>query len=211
MPERTLAATRQNLLATTRRLARVTRGAGLLRRKREALVGELFRLARPAAALRRSIGERAEAAWPLLLDALGEEGATGLRAIGWPSRPITAEIRSGQVWGIAVAEILNRSIVQRTLAARGTPPAAVGAAAVGAATAFEALTEALLDAADREALLRRLGEALARTSRQVNTLERRVGPALGLQQAGIRRILDEREREEHIRLERLRRRLSGQG
>lgn len=61
----------------------------------------------------------------------------------------------------------------------------------------------LLDAANREALLRRLGDALARTSRQVNTLERRVGPALQSGLTAIRRTLDEREREEHLRLERL--------
>ena len=82
------AATRQNLLATTRRLERVVRGTGLLRRKREALVTELFRLARPAAELRRTIAERAEAAWPALLDALGEEGESGLRALGWPARMV---------------------------------------------------------------------------------------------------------------------------
>ena len=48
--------TRQNLLALERRLARVGKGTVLLRRKREALVAELFRLARPAVAARASIG-----------------------------------------------------------------------------------------------------------------------------------------------------------
>jgi len=202
------AATRQNLLATSRRLERVTRGVGLLRRKREALVAELFRLARPAAELRRSIGERAATAWPALIGVFGAEGFLGARSIGWPPRDLEVEIRAGQVWGIAVGEILGRSTVRRTLAARGTPPGAVTASLIGAATEFEALTEVLLDAADREALLRRLGEALAQTSRQVNTLERRIAPHLGAEQASIRRTLDEREREEHVRLERLRNRLA---
>lgn len=201
--DRAPVATRQNLLGTARRLGQVTRGMGLLRRKREALVTELFRLARPAAMLRRTIAERADAAWPALIDALGVEGQAGLRALGWPGRELEAEVRAGQVWGIAVAEILNRSTVRRTLAARGTPPGAATAAAIHAAGAFEELTEALLDAAGREALLRRLGEALARTSRQVNTLERRIGPTLRTHITSIRRTLDEREREEHIRLERL--------
>ncbi len=201
--ERMPAANRQNLLATARRIERVSRGLGLLRRKRETLVGELFKLARPAAALRRTIAERADAAWPCLIDALGEEGSTGLRALAWPLREFEAEIRAGQVWGVAVAEILARSPVRRTLAARGTPPGAVSAAALRAATAFEELLEALLEAANREALLRRLGEAVARTSRQVNTLERRLGPSLAFQHTSIRRTLDEREREEHLRLSRL--------
>ena len=60
----------------------------------------------------------------------------------------------------------------------------------------------LLDAANREALLSHLGEALARTSRQVNTLERRLQPSLEADVGAIRRTLDEREREDHVRLER---------
>ena len=49
------AATRQTLLALRARRSRVERGAALLRRRREALVTELFRLARPAVAARDAI------------------------------------------------------------------------------------------------------------------------------------------------------------
>ena len=55
----------------------------------------------------------------------------------------------------------------------------------------------------REALLHRVGVALSRTSRQVNTLERRLDPSLRAQLTDVRRTLDEREREEHLRLARL--------
>jgi vacuolar-type H+-ATPase subunit D/Vma8 len=44
---------------------------------------------------------------------------------------------------------------------------------------------------------------VSRTSRQVNTLERRVTPGLETNIVRIRRALDEREREEHLRLGRL--------
>jgi H(+)-transporting ATP synthase subunit D len=193
-------ATRQNLLAGIRQLEQVGRGMSLLRRKREALVSELFKLARPAAEHRRTIAERAEAAWPLLLAALASEGYAGIRAFGWPNRELKAAMRSGQVWGIPVAEILERTPVRRTLAARGTPPGPASPAVIRAASAFEDLTEALLDAAGREALLRRLGEALAQTSRQVNTLERRVTPQLLARIAEMQRTLEEREREDRVRL-----------
>ncbi len=205
------APTRQNLLALQRRLGRIAKGTSLLRRKREALVAELFRLARPAASARASIANRAATAYPALVSALARDGADGLQALGWPGRDLKVEIRSGQVWGIAVAEILQRPPVQRTPHARGLPPSAASGATVEATAAFEELTELLLDAANRESLLRRLGDALARTSRQVNTLERRLEPALRANLGTVRRILDEREREEHLRVERLlhsRRRIS---
>jgi len=197
------ALTRQNLLRSRRRLERVTKGVSLLRRKREALVAELFRIARPAADQRVSIADRAAHAYPALLAALAGEGSAGLRVIGWPWRELRVEIRPAQVWGIPIAELLQRPPIQRSLAARGTPPGSTGTAPVTAATEFEQLIEFLLDAANRETLLRRLGEAVSRTSRQVNTLERRVGPDLGDRITRIRRALDAREREEHLRLSRL--------
>ena len=197
------ALTRQNLLRSRRRLERVTKGVSLLRRKREALVAELFRIARPAADQRVSIADRAAHAYPALLAALAGDGSAGLRVIGWPWRELRVEIRPAQVWGIPIAELLQRPPIQRSLAARGTPPGSTGTAPVTAATEFEQLIELLLDAANRETLLRRLGEAVSRTSRQVNTLERRVGPDLGDRITRIRRALDEREREEHLRLSRL--------
>jgi V/A-type H+/Na+-transporting ATPase subunit D len=197
------APTRQNLLALERRLHHVAKGTALLRRKREALVAELFRLARPAVSARASIAACSEKAYPLLLAALSLEGAEGLMSVGRPGREVRVEMRSAQVWGIAVAEILGRPPIRRTPHARGVPPAAVSGATTEATTAFEELTELLLDAANRETLLGHLGEALARTSRQVNTLERRLQPALSADLVAVRRTLDEREREDHVRLERL--------
>ena len=199
------APTRQNLLRSRRRLERVSKGVSLLRRKREALVAELFRIAQPAAEQRVSIADRAARAYPALLAALAGEGSVGLGAIGWPVRELRVEIRPAQVWGIPISELLERPPIQRSLAARGTPPGSTGTAPVTTATEFEVLIELLLDAANRETLLRRLGEAVSRTSRQVNTLERRIGPDLDHRITLIRRALDEREREEHLRLSRLQR------
>lgn len=198
-----LPATRQNLVQTARRLERVRKGTELLRRKREALVSELFRVARPAVHLRSAIAERAASAYPALAAALAQEGYAGLRAIGWPGRALEVETRTAQVWGVQVAEIVARPAIRRTLAARGTPAEAVGPSAASAATEVELLAELLIDAAGREALLRRLGDAVSRTSRQVNMLENRLTPALRANLAAIRRTLDEREREEHLRLRQL--------
>jgi V/A-type H+/Na+-transporting ATPase subunit D len=195
--------TRMNLLRATRRLGQVTRGVGLLRRKREALVTELFKLARPAADARTQIADAGTRAYPLLLAALVTHGRAGLRALAWPSRPLEVEVEGGSLWGIVVSRIAARPVLMRTLAARGTAPGSTGPAAAAAASAFERLADLLLEAAPREMLIRRLGEALAQTSRQVNTLERRLAPTLRTTVTGIRRTLDEREREERLRLKRL--------
>ncbi|MGE0353373.1 MAG: V-type ATP synthase subunit D [Gemmatimonadales bacterium] len=206
-----LAPTRLNLLRGQRRLARLAEGASLLRRKREALVSELFKLARPAVDARAAIAARSATAWPALLRGLAADGVTGLRATAWPGRDVRVDIRAGQVWGIPVSDIIERPVLRRSLAARGTAPAGIGPAGLGAAQEFEALADLLLDAAPREMLLQRLGQALSQTSRQVNTLERRVAPSLTAQVARVRAALEEREREEHSRLRHVKRRRSDEG
>ncbi|MGO9830079.1 MAG: V-type ATP synthase subunit D [Myxococcaceae bacterium] len=194
-----LSATRVGLLRAQQRLQRLKRGTALLRRKREALVGELFRIARSAADSRMEIAGQARKAWPALLRALSAEGGVGLRALGWPARDVRVQVRTGQVWGVAVSDVVEAPRFARTVAARGIAPGP-SPTAVEAASAFEKLADLLVGAAPREMLLRRLGEALAQTSRQVNSLEHHLTPELQRQLLAVRRTLDEREREEHVRL-----------
>lgn len=200
---RRVPATRVELLRSRSRLVRLGRGAALLRRKREALVAELFRLARPASDARVRIEAAARDAYVSLIPALADHGRAGLEVFGWPGRDYPVELGQGVVWGVPVTQILSRPPVVRTLAARGAPPTGSGPSAVRAAERFELLVEDLLEAAPQEILLRRIGEALARTSRQVNTLERRLAPEMQGAISRIQQVLDEREREERIRLGRL--------
>jgi H(+)-transporting ATP synthase subunit D len=203
MSAASLAPTRLNLVRAVRRLERLSRGAAVLRRKREALVTELFRLARPAADARQQIAAAAQRAYPLLAGALALQGQAGVRAIAWPGREVSVDMEAGSVWGVVVSRIESLPAIARTLDARGTAPGGTGPVAVQAAAEFEKLTQLLLDAAPREMLLRRLGQALAQTSRQVHSLEHRLSPRLRGDIARVRQVLDEREREERLRLQTL--------
>lgn len=198
--------TRAELLRSRRLLARVNSGASLLRRKREALVRELVPLAMPAVRARRAIAEAADAAYRAELEALAIHEAAGLRATGWPPRELSVDIDVSRVWGVAVPHLGPLPSMERGLGARATDPGTTGPALFETANRFEALTARLLDAASREVHLRALGDALARTSRQLHTLEHRVAPRLHERIDNVSRALDEREREEHTRLRQLLRR-----
>jgi len=198
-----IALTRLNLLRAVRRLIRIEKGVELLRRKREALVTAFFQAARPAADARAVIADRARSAYPALLRAIALHGNSGLRAMGWPPRDIAVDISPAEIWGIPVSELVASPVLQRTVGARATAPGLTGPTAAEAATEFEVLAGLLLEAAPRELVLRRLGEALALTSRQVNTLEQRLLPQVRSQITFTRRALEEREREEYLRLRRL--------
>lgn len=203
--------TRSNLVRARRRLDRVEKGKSLLMRKRRALVRELFRLAPPALDAREEVAAQAEKAYPALLESLGSRGHDDLRATGWPSRRLEVELRTAEVWGIGSAEITRRPRVRRTPGERETSPSASGPAATVAAYEFESLVELLLDAASREILIRRLADALSRTTRQLNTLDQRLVPDLQEQIASTERVLEEREREEHTRIKHLLRRRASHG
>lgn len=196
-------ATRSKVLLLRRRLDRVTRGAELLRRKREALVAELFRVARPAIEARAAIATDAQQAYGDLLSALAVHGRDGLEPLGLPERQVPVDVTMRVVWGVEVPDLGDIPPVVRSLALREQAPATPGPAAAEAATAFERLVEHLLESATRELLLERLGDQLARTTRQVNVLEQRLQPRLHAELTAMRRVLEEREREDHLRLRHL--------
>jgi V/A-type H+-transporting ATPase subunit D len=198
-----LAATRSELLRSRRRLERVERGIDLLTRKRRALAAELFRVATPAIEARTRVCAAAARAAPALAATVGIWGEDGVESLGWPARELEVEVGVHEVWGTATGVVQRLTPIRRSLQARGQAPGFTGPAAAAAADEFESLLELLLDAASTELLLRRLADALRRTSRQVNTLERRVAPELSGAVRRVRGLLEEREREDHARLKHL--------
>lgn len=193
-------ATRVALLQLRRQLARVERAAALVRRKREALVAELFRSARPALDLRERVARQATLAYDALLDALALHGSSGVAALGMPARIVEVELRPTTIWGVPLTEVQRSTPIRRTLAARGTAPPLTKSEGVEAADRFEELLELLLETATAEERLRRLGDALARATRQMRILEERLAPSIAQHIAQLRNRLDQEERETQLRL-----------
>jgi H(+)-transporting ATP synthase subunit D len=197
------AATRSNLVKLRRQLQQVQKGAALLRRKRESLVTELFSRAKVAIDTRKDLEAQARTAYRSLLQALSERGEQELLPFGWPTRELKVDLEPLEVWGLHAVELASVPRVTRGLGARAVAPGPGDGPPLTAAVDFERLIESVLEAAPREYLMRRLGHELNRASRLVNTLEQRVAMGLIRDLSGIRRTLEEREREEHLRLKRL--------
>lgn len=200
MSARSVPPTRSGLVRASAQLQRVQKGRELLNRKREALISELFRSARPALQARQQVQDRAHEAYRALLEALAIQGRSALETYAWPTREIDVELEERVVWGIAVPSVASHSPIQRTLTARETAAASVGPAVAQTTTEFERLIELVLEALPKEQLVRRLGVALNKATRQVNTLQLRVEPALTSELASVKRTLEERERDERSRL-----------
>ena len=200
MTTRSVPPTRSGLVRASAQLDRVKKGRELLNRKREALITELFRSARPALEAREEVERRANRAYLALLEALATNGASAIRAYAWPDRELEIEMEHRQVWGIAVPSIVSHTPIQRTPTTRETAASAVGPASAQTASEFERLVELVLEALPKEQLVRRLGVALSKATRQVNTLQLHVEPTLSAELKNVRRMLEERERDERSRL-----------
>jgi V/A-type H+-transporting ATPase subunit D len=200
-----IATTRMALLETRARLAVAASGVRLLRGKREVLASELFALARDAIAGRERLNRVLLEASRALLVARAREEHDLLEALAVASaRDVAVELRQRRVWGVPVSEVSAPSLL-RASDARGAAPATWGLTAAETAARHESALDVLVGIASRERLLVRLGEEIQETSRRINALEQLVLPRLQRDAARISRALDERAREDVLRLKRLRR------
>ena len=196
-------ATRAAVLRHVHRLEQVRKAAAVLTRKRKSLIEELLARARTAMKSRETLDARARQAWRALWYALADCGSDALTPLGWPTREVDLHMSATEVWGVHVAQLMERPTLVRSIAARGVLAGPGDAASQDAAREFELLLEQLLDIAPQEQAVRRLSNALSRTTRLVNTLEQRVAVTLMADLAAMRSTLAEREREEHLRIKHL--------
>lgn len=192
------------LLEVRARLGLAGKGARLLRGKREVLAGEFFRLMREVVEGRERLDAALLSAGRALVVARAREGRAGIESLAAAgAREVPVQVTHRRVWGLPVPRI-EAPRLSRGPAARGGSPAGVASSALDAARRHEEALEVLLAIASRELHLRRLGEEIRDTSRRINALEQLLVPRLSGEAARVEAVLDERSREDAVRLKRFR-------
>jgi V/A-type H+-transporting ATPase subunit D len=198
------ATTRMGLLDVRARRGVAAKGARLLRAKREVLAGEIWRIMREVLEGRARLDEALREAVKALALARALDGEDLLDSLALAAgREVPLHVSLRRVWGVPTASLSSPPLA-RAADERGTSPASWGPSGVEAARRHELALEILLRIASRELLLARLGEEIQETSRRINGLEQLVLPALRGEAARIEAALDERDREDAVRLKRLR-------
>ncbi len=207
MPQVSIAPTRTNLIRLKKELRFAKEGYEILDRKREALTGELVRVAKEADALQKEV-------WALLktaYDAMEKARLVmGSDHVEWASlavnKTVDVRLRLRGIMGVAIPQI----------EARGEPPKLLYSPGDTAAVLDEA------SSAFREVLLRipqlsmltaavwRLANELKKTQRRVNALQHIFIPNYQHQIEFIVSSLEEREREETFRLKWLKTKMARQ-
>ena len=200
-----VAPTRSNLLQRRDQLKLAIRGADLLKRKRDALIGEFFKLVKVALEARRELTKVSQEAYLSLFLANAWDGPEAVKSLSLAeSGALEVEITVQNLFGVKVPQVQPPSFEAGELP---FSPVEAGARTLDAAAQFRALTEAIVKVAATETRLRRIGEEIKKTSRRVNALEQLVIPNIGRQIKGIRSVLDQRALEEVTVLKRIKSKL----
>ena len=196
----THAATRARLLELRRSAEAARRGRDLLDEKREALLREVLARRRDAAVKRREAAGRLRRARSLLAEAEVELGTDRVDAAA------LAQLAARRSVGLTPRRVAGA----RLSAVRLSGPAfrlRYGAGGTGApldraALAFADVVGPLVDLAEAENALARLAEALAKTNRRLNALEKVILPSLVREIARTAGALEEEERDQWVRCRR---------
>ena len=199
-----VAPTRSNLLARRDQLKLAVRGADLLKRKRDALIGEFFDLVKASLAARRALQATSKDAYFALFLANAWDGPASVESLALASDArLEIEIEVQNLFGVKVPEVQPPTF-DATLP---FSPVGAGARTLEAAAEFRKLTEAIVAVAATETRLRRIGEEIKKTNRRVNALEQLVVPGINSQIKTIRSVLDQRSLEETTTLKRIKAKL----
>ncbi len=201
-----VSATRTELLATRARTRLATQGRDLLVDKRNQLMREFHASAGAVLAgsdeLERAAAEATlRLSWAEALDGPEPVSSASLAAAG----EVFLDTGVVTVMGVQIP-VIERKAVGRPRTGRGYALSATDPRIDAVADAYEDELDLLVDLAAGELRVRRLAREIGATTRRVNALEQVLIPRLRAVQRRISLVLEEREREDHFRLGRAKRR-----
>lgn len=198
---------RMNLLNLRTRIASAVMGVGLLEDKRSALVKELMSIYKDVLAGRETLREMMQEAAVGLVHALGLEGREGVLSASFAAkREVFIDITKRNIWGVRFSEIHYKTML-RPLDGRGYAFMTVSGSVDKTAKEFETVMEKVLNTASVESHLRRIGDEVKKTARRINAINEVVIPKAKEQLQYIGRSIEERDREDILRLKKFKRRM----
>ncbi len=199
-----VAPTRSNLLQRRDQLKLALRGIDLLKRKRDALLGEFFGLVKVSLAARRELGLTTKDAYFSLFLANAWDSPEVVEGLSLAvDNELDLKLKVENIFGVKVPQIQVPDFDEEL----PFSPISVGVRTLDAAGQFRKLTKALIGVASTETRLRKIGEEIKKTSRRVNALEQIVAPNISSEIKDIVSVLDQRALEEVTVLKRIKNKL----
>jgi V/A-type H+/Na+-transporting ATPase subunit D len=196
--------TRSELINLKKRIKLSERGYNILKMKRDGLILEFFKVLEEAKKSKSELNDNYEKATKTIAVANTVEGAIRVKAAAMAvEEPPRIELKQKNIMGVVVPEI-ESSAVRKDILQRGYGVLGSSAVIDETAEAFEELVDSIIRAAEIETTMKRLLDEIESTKRRVNALEFKVIPELSEARDFIKMRLDEMERDELVRLKKIR-------
>ncbi|MCP3682527.1 MAG: V-type ATP synthase subunit D [bacterium] len=192
--------TRSELINLKKRIKLAKSGHSLLKKKRDGLILEFFKILKDAKNLRSELVENYKTAMEKMNIVRAVESDLQVKSIAMAlkDKPLI-ELQTKNVMGVVVPEIKGKEIT-KALFERGYGIISGSSKIDEAALAYEQVVESLVRAAEVETFMKKVLQEIEKTKRKVNALERVTIPNMEEQAAFIRLRLEEMERENFFRL-----------
>jgi V/A-type H+/Na+-transporting ATPase subunit D len=200
--------TRSELLGRKQQVALAAQGMDLLKQKRDALLLEFMGVVDETYRLSDALQRTVQEAQYSLAVAQAVDGVVALRSAGLATRgQIVVEMAGTKIMGVPVPVVIKGESPVKSSFTRGYSVTGVSSRVDEAAEKFEQILDVIIEYADVETRLKRLGEEINKTNRRVNALEQITIPQLREEVAYISQTLDERAREDLFRLKKVKKKI----
>jgi V/A-type H+-transporting ATPase subunit D len=200
--------TRAELLERKQQIALAQQGMDLLKQKRDALLLEFMGVMDETLRLSDSLQKTVSEAQYSLAVAQAVDGVVALRSAGLATRgEIVVDMTGTKIMGVSVPVVTKGDSPIKSSFTRGYSVTGVSSRVDESADKFERVLDVIIEYADIETRLKRLGEEINKTNRRVNALEQVTVPALREQVGYISQTLDERAREDLFRLKKVKKKI----
>jgi V/A-type H+-transporting ATPase subunit D len=200
--------TRSELLERRSQIQLAQQGMDLLKQKRDALLIEFMSVMDETLRLSGMLQKATAEAQYSLAVAKSVDGNVSVRSVGMATKgDISVDMTGTKIMGISVPVVTKGESPVRSSFTRGYSITGVSSRIDESADKFEKILDVIIEYADIETRLKRLGEEIQKTNRRVNALEQITVPALREQVAYIRQTLDERAREDLFRLKKVKKKI----
>jgi V/A-type H+-transporting ATPase subunit D len=200
--------TRAELLERREQIKLAEQGMDLLKQKRDALLIEFMGVMDETLQLSESLQRSVSDAQYALAVAKAVDGTVALRSAGMATKgEIVVEMTGVKIMGVSVPVVTKGESPVKSSFTRGYSVTGVSSRVDETADKFERILDVIIEYADIEMRLKRLGEEIQKTNRRVNALEQVTVPQLREQVTYIRQTLDERAREDLFRLKKVKKKI----
>ena len=195
--------TRMELIRKKGQIRMAEQGRDLLRQKMDVLIREFFLLTASFSRSREELEAAANDAYRSLLIAQAVDDSIALKSAAFAAKKgITLDMRSRNIMGVPVPVIEKKRVIRNVLE-RGYGIVGTSGRIDEAAEKFETELNIIMDLAEKETAMRRLGAEIQMSRRRVNALEQVLIPELNRQARYIKLSIEEREREDLFRLKKV--------